>query len=217
MQSVIKVAGIALLYLGLAHSAEAQTGPWSTQGPSNCSDQYGAFDGFIPGMRGSGACTRGGFVPGTRVIVVTNTNATGSGSLEAASGNGDCPKVILFGVSGLINRGGQVNIDCDNWSIVGASSPGQITLTGATGAPNFATSRSNDFTIDHMTIAAGDTDIQSGGQGNRDAISIGTGGAQSGNGVFLNNNFIWGADETVQCYPPTGSESTDVLYWQNIS
>jgi len=207
-------ATLACAFLVLTSSNASAQSAWSPQGDSGCSDQYGSFDAYIPGMRGFGSCNRGGFVPGTNVIVVTNTNATGSGSLDAAS-NAPCPKVILFGVSGIINRSGQVNFNCDGWSVVGASAPGQgITLTGATGNPNFAAQASDNFTVDHITVAPGDETIQSGGCcGNRDAIALVTGGT-SNNGIFLNNNFIWGADETVQCYPEGSVDN--ILFWQNI-
>jgi hypothetical protein len=80
------------------HSPPLSSGSWTKQMASGCSDTHGSFDAFIPGMRGFGSCTRGGFVPGTTVHVVRNTNPTGNDSLAAAV-NAACPKVILFGAA----------------------------------------------------------------------------------------------------------------------
>ena len=128
---IILLVGVFLSVLS-ANSADAQTTGWSTQGASGCSDQYGSFDAFIPGMRGHGSCNRGGFVPDTTVIVVTNRNSSGAGSLAAAA-SASCPKVILFGVAGLIHQNGDTIFmnRCSNWSMVGASAPGNVSVTGA--------------------------------------------------------------------------------------
>ncbi len=191
-----------------------QLNAFSTQGASGCP---GGRVAFIPGMRGHGSCTVGGFVADTTVIRVSNTNPTGAGSLQEAMSAG-CPKVILFDVAGLINREGQFGAaNCDNWSIVGASAPGAgVTLTGATNSVLVKTFGS-DWTIDHLTIAAGDLSIQpTGGLGNRDSIAIGGNKGPHSNGILLNNNLIWGADETTTCYTPKGNEQSDMLYWQNF-
>lgn len=221
MQTVIKVAGFALLFLGLAHTAEAQTGPWATQGNSNCSDQFGSFDAFIPGMRGNGSCNRGGFVPNTNVIVVTNLNASGSGSLAAAVADANCPKVILFNVGGRIDltnlgtplRTGSNNQRCDNWSMVGASAPGNVVVTGAAGGTYglaaVLQTRGSYWTIDHMTFTGG---------GSNDAINLGSNTGVDGNnthGILMNSNLIWGADEIVQHYTDWGSPQFNTLLWQN--
>ena len=188
--------------------AEAQSGPWSTQGPSGCSDQLGSFDAYVPGMRGNGSCNRGGFVQNTNVIVVTNLNANGAGSLRAAIEAG-CPKVILFGVSGLVNVGGVDNVwanNCDHWSLVGASAPGNITVTGA--ATNNIHTMGSYWTIDHITITGGVND---------DAIAFnGVGGGNQTHGIVMNTNIIWGRDEYTQCYPPAGNEQNNLLHWQNF-
>jgi hypothetical protein len=51
--------------------------------------------------------------------------------------------------------------------------------------------------------------------GNRDSIQW-IDGVPHSNGVVLNSTLIWGADETVQCYPGKGGEQSDILYWQNV-
>ena len=220
LRLLIKVAGIALLYLGLAHTAEAQTGPWTTQGPSNCSDQYGSFDAFIPGMRGFGSCNRGGFVPNTNVIIVTNRNATGTGSLHAALTAG-CPKVIIFNVGGLIARGGRtITTNCNQWSLVGASAPGQVVYGGTDSGP-LVNPRGNNWTIDHMIFAAGDESWFAGPTSNRDSINLGNAptDVNQGHAILMNNTIIWGFDAGIDCYPNLSSPFRSwqrVLFWQNI-
>lgn len=195
-----------------------QTGAWSTQGASSCSDGLGSFDAFIPGMRGQGSCNRGGFVTDTTVLRVSNLNASGAGSLVAALA-ASCPKVILFDVSGLINLSGNSGITtqrCDDWSLVGASAPSNITLTGSVNT--LLNGTGSNWTIDHMTLAAGDTDITAGNTGNRDSLAFEQ-NTDGGNVTILNNNLIWGADETTQCYMGGGDGTknfNDVLHWQNI-
>ena len=186
--------------------APAQTGSWSLQGSSGCSDGLGAFDAFIPGMRGHGSCNRGGFVTDTTVHVVDNI-----AELQTAAGAA-CPKVILFGTGGLYDSGGSsiTMKRCDNWSIVGASAPGGVTITGSVNASIEV--RGSEWTIDHLTIAPGDEQITAGNIGNRRAIqySFGT-DVPDEKGILLNNDLIWGADETVTCYTKRGSEQTAVL------
>lgn len=213
LKLVLRPSLAALASVFLIHGADAQN-VWSTQDQSGCSDQFGNFDAFVPGMRGSGACNRGGFVPGTNVIVVTNLNSSGSGSLEAAT-SAACPKVILFGVSGLIRMSGSINTArCDDWSIVGASAPGNVTVAGSVGG--VVQVRGSNWTIDNLTIAAGDNSVTPGDVGNRDSIQWIDNNSPSSNGILMNSNLIWGADETVQCYPQPGGRTDDILFWQDI-
>lgn len=194
-------------------SADAQS-TWTTQGNSGCSDNFGSFDAFIPGMRGKGTCNRGGFVPNTTVIVVTNTNSSGSGSLASAM-DASCPKVILFGVSGKISMPSatQSNTnDCSNWSVVGTSSPGNVVLSGSTGDPQLLGQGSN-YTIDGLVVAPGDTLITAGATDNRDAFDFDY-DSTSDNILLFNNAFLWGTDETLSCY--TTVVQSNITYWQNI-
>ena len=185
---------------------------WTAQGNSGCSDNYGSFDAFIPGMRGFGTCNRGGFVPNTNVIVVTNTNASGTGSLNAAI-NAGCPKVILFGVAGRITlTDGDVN-NCDNWSIVGASAPGNVSVTGATGPQILA--RGDNTTIDNMIFAPQDASGTQGATGNRDAFDLKR-GDPADNTLLMNNAFLWGTDEVATCYNAQPDTSTNITFWQNV-
>ena len=85
----------------------------------------GALPAF-PGAEGFGAVTPGG--RGGRVIKVTNLNASGPGSLQAAcSASG--PRVVVFEVSGVIR--GDVRIDKPNITIAGQTAPGGgVTIQG---------------------------------------------------------------------------------------
>ncbi len=79
----------------------------------------------FPGAEGFGATATGG--RGGSVVYVTNTNASGVGSLQWAI---DQPgsKYILFKVSGLIDT--QIHLTNGNVTIAGQSSPGGITVRG---------------------------------------------------------------------------------------
>ena len=216
---ITKLIFAGMLIVWAAGTAHAQSNSWSAQGASGCFDEFGSFDAFIPGMRGHGSCTRGGFVPGTNVILVSNRNSSGTGSLSAAAA-APCPKVILMGVSGAITQGSSIVFnDCDHWSLVGASAPGNIAVTG--GPDNaLLVFRGGDYTVDHMIIANGDSTMPGtagNGSGNRDAISYnGRNAAPASNGIVLNSAILWGPDEANQCYPGASSKFTGVLWWQDI-
>ena len=193
---------------------------WETQGASNCTDAHGDYDAFIPGMRGHAACTRGGFVPGTTVYSVTNTNTSGTGSLSWALSQSS-PKVILFDVAGHVDFGsvnGPYNCGtqqgCDNTSIVGASAPGQFAITGG-GDSSALRLGGSHLTVDHLIVTSHGRDgITS--SDSRDAIN--TGWQQNGktHKLYLNSAFIWGYDETFQCYDSTSDQQNAVQLWQTI-
>ncbi|GAB3221528.1 Ig-like domain-containing protein [Mycolicibacterium hippocampi] len=79
----------------------------------------------FPGAEGFGSAATGG--RGGSVVYVTNTNASGVGSLQWAI---DQPgaKYVLFKVSGLIDT--QIHLTNGNVTIAGQSSPGGITIRG---------------------------------------------------------------------------------------
>ena len=80
----------------------------------------------FPGAEGFGAVATGGRQG--RAIKVTNLNARGSGSLQAACQEKG-PRIIVFGVSGVI--GGNVTITTGDLTIAGQTAPGAgITIEG---------------------------------------------------------------------------------------
>jgi hypothetical protein len=79
----------------------------------------------FPGAEGFGAVATGG--RGGKVIYVTNLNASGPGSLQAALDD-DEVRTILFKVSGIIE--GVPTVSNDHFTIAGQSSLGGITLRG---------------------------------------------------------------------------------------
>ena len=77
----------------------------------------------FPGAAGFGAQATGG--RGGRVITVTNLNANGPGSLQAAL-NEDGPRTVVFAVSGLIDAA--IQLTRSDVTIAGQTSPGGITV-----------------------------------------------------------------------------------------
>ncbi|WP_137144837.1 Ig-like domain-containing protein [Mycolicibacterium sp. CR10] len=79
----------------------------------------------FPGAEGFGSAATGG--RGGSVVYVTNTNASGVGSLQWAIDQQGA-KYILFKVSGVIDT--QIHLTNGNVTIAGQSSPGGITIRG---------------------------------------------------------------------------------------
>ncbi len=83
----------------------------------------------FPGAEGYGSVTPGG--RGGKVIAVTNLNASGPGSLQAACA-AEGPRIVVFKVAGTIN--GDVRIRHDFITIAGQTAPGGgITIKGNVG------------------------------------------------------------------------------------
>ena len=77
----------------------------------------------FPGAAGFGAQATGG--RGGRVITVTNLNANGPGSLQAALDE-EGPRTVVFAVSGLIDT--DIQLTRSDVTIAGQTSPGGITV-----------------------------------------------------------------------------------------
>lgn len=86
------------------------------------SSAVGAVQAF-PGAQGFGAQATGG--RGGRVIVVTNLNANGPGSLQDALDQ-EGPRTVVFAVSGLIDAA--VHLTRGDVTIAGQTSPGGISI-----------------------------------------------------------------------------------------
>jgi pectate lyase len=139
------------------------------------------------GAEGYGADATGG--RGGRVVHVTNLNASGPGSLQAAlSASG--PRIIVFDVSGLIVAD-EIRIEHGDFTLAGETAPGAgITLDARLFATYLDFSVTN-FIIRHLRVRP--TDL-SGDQG--DAIRL----ANNSNFILDHVTTSWGSDETVDLY-----------------
>lgn len=112
---------------------------------------YAGFDkplAAFPGAEGFGAASVGG--RGGRVIRVTNLNAQGPGSLQAAAA-AEGPRIVLFDVAGVIR--GDLHIQHSNITIAGESAPGPgITLVGRIVAAPQNGERLHDLIIRFLRI-----------------------------------------------------------------
>jgi hypothetical protein len=109
--------------------------------------QSGDLPAF-PGAEGFGAKSIGG--RGGRVIKVTNLNAAGPGSLQAAC-EAPGPRIVVFAVSGVIK--GDVSIKHPRITIAGQTAPGAgITIEGMLKNPYRIQPNLHDVTIRYLRV-----------------------------------------------------------------
>lgn len=131
----------------------------------------------FPGAEGYGAKTAGG--RGGRVIAVTNLNASGPGSLQAAC-DAKGPRIVVFKVAGTID--GDVRITQDQITIAGQAAPGDgITIKGSLGID------ANDVVIRYLRVR---TDHEG------DAV----GGRYRKNIILDHVSASWSSDEVLSLY-----------------
>lgn len=161
-------------------------------------------EGYVPvavlratattGLYGYGRGATGG--RGGQIIVVTNTNASGSGSFrEAIETVGS--RVIIFDVSGELTLEGWVNVGSGDVTVYGQTGRGDgVYLRGTPASLNAAfIIRGSNMIFQHMRFRHGGLD---GNGGSADSVSIGNSSDSSAvsNIVFDHCSFSWGVDET---------------------
>src|SRR5262245_52800849 len=137
----------------------------------------------FPGAEGAGAWTPGG--RGGKVLVVSNLNDAGPGSLrEAVEAKG--PRIVVFKVAGLITLETPLAINNPYITIAGQSAPGDgICVRGHTTEIN-----THDVVIRYMRFRRGNLKKRD------DAL----GGNPIGNVIVDHVSASWGLDENLSLY-----------------
>ncbi len=147
----------------------------------------------LPGVTGFGLDTKGG--GGGRVIVVTNLNAEGDGSLrEAIEAEG--PRIIVFEVAGVINLNrSSLHIRNPYVTIAGqtAPSPGITLIRGGLGIT------AHDVIVQHIKIRPGEAEQAKKSGWEVDGISTGSGAY---NVVIDHCSTTWATDENLSASGP---------------
>ena len=170
---------IVALALAALRGVPAQEADEPTSGPAAAADapNIPAF----PGAEGYGATATGG--RGGRVIAVTNLDASGPGSLQAAC-EAEGPRTVVFRVAGTID--GDIRIRRDHITIAGQTAPGDgITIKGNLGID------ANDVVIRYLRVR---TDHEG------DAV----GGRYRKNIILDHISASWSSDEVLSLYHNEG-------------
>lgn len=155
--------------------------PWA----SKPSDLIKADIPAFPGAEGGGAFTPGG--RGGKVIVVTNLNDRGPGSLREACEQGGA-RTIVFNVAGIIHLKSAINVRAPYVTIAGQTAPGDgVCITGASFLID-----THDVIIRHMRFRRGAQDVAF----RDDAL----GGNAVGNIIIDHCSGSWGLDENMSIY-----------------
>lgn len=178
---------------------------------------YSNYLPVFPGAQGYGTITPAGRGPNPcnnapQVVVVSNLNSTGPGSLRAAlEGSWQKPRFVVFGVGGTINlavngKHQDIKISSPYVTIAGqtAPSPG-ITLKNGTIKVS-----THDVLIKYLRMRPGDeTCVKIGDCEHLDGLSISRdGSATNPNGVYNvvidHSSISWGVDETAESWSYNG-------------
>lgn len=149
----------------------------------------------FPGAEGFGAMTPGG--RGGKVLLVTNLNDAGPGSLRAAC-EASGPRIVVFRVAGMIDLAKAIVIAKPFITIAGQTAPGDgICLRGA----ELATA-THDVVIRYLRSRPGDI------RGKEvDALDI---GHDSSNVIFDHCSATWSVDE---CLSLSGHVANATIQW----
>jgi hypothetical protein len=173
--------------------AEAKKGkpyiPWAARPTDLPQSDIPAF----PGAEGGGKYSFGG--RGGRVIVVTNVNDDGPGSLRWACEQGGA-RTVVFNVAGVIRLKTPLIIRAPYITIAGQSAPGDgVCVAGETVWVN-----THDVVIRYMRFRRGETNV-----GRRDDA---IGGNPVGNIMVDHVSASWGLDENMSMYRHMYNDST---------
>jgi pectate lyase len=176
-----------------ADTASVQTVDAETTTSAHKKGQVLAF----PGAEGFGKYTTGG--RGGKVVVVTNLNDSGPGSLREALRMKE-PRIVVFAVSGTIELQSSLDINTGNLTIAGQSAPGDgITLR------NYPMKiKGDNVIVRYLRFRMGDKKQHQG-----DAIS-----ATGRNNIIVDHaSMSWGTDEGASFY----NNKNFTLQWSIIS
>lgn len=163
--------------------------PWASRYDELPHAEIAAF----PGAEGGGKYTRGG--RGGKVLVVTNLNDDGPGSLRWACEQGGA-RTIVFNVAGIIRLKSPLIIRAPYITIAGQSAPGDgVCIAGETVWIN-----THDVIIRYMRFRRGETWV-----GRRDDA---IGGNPVGNIMIDHVSATWGLDENMSMYRHMYNDST---------
>jgi hypothetical protein len=139
--------------------------------------------------------TRGGLVPGTQIVTVTNLDNKGEGSLRHALEQPG-PKIIVFEVGGVIKIDGDLQVETPNTTIAGETAPSPGIIIDGAGMRI----RSQDIVVRHLAVRVQPSDSEEVNE-SRDGLSVGGNPERYGgairNVVFENVSVSWGIDENV--------------------
>lgn len=149
----------------------------------------------FPGAEGFGAETPGG--RGGQVLLVTNLNDSGPGSLRAACQTKG-PRMVVFRVAGVIDLKSAIVIEEPYITIAGQSAPGDgVCLRG-----DELNVRTHDAVLRFLRVRPGDIAGRA-----VDAISV---GGNSRNVVIDHCSATWSVDEALS---PSGAISNVTVQW----
>jgi hypothetical protein len=163
--------------------------PWASRFDELPQAEIPAF----PGAEGGGKFSFGG--RGGRVIVVTNLNDDGPGSLRWACEQGGA-RIVVFNVAGIIRLKSPLMIRAPFISIFGQTAPGD----GVCVAGESVWLNTHDVVIRYMRFRRGETWV-----GRRDDA---IGGNPIGNIMIDHVSASWGLDENMSMYRHMYNDST---------